>query len=64
MARTKNDFIAVCVEVRILWVLIFRIQRQITKLPNLTPCWETFEGENFRRSVGREHFAEKIFAEC
>ena len=39
MARTKNDFIAVCVEVRILWVLIFRIQRQITKLPNLTPCW-------------------------
>ena len=25
---------------------------------------EIFEGENFRGSVGREHFAEKIFIEC
>ena len=25
---------------------------------------ETFEGENFHRLVGREHFAEKTFMEC
>ena len=25
---------------------------------------EIFKGENFRGSVGKEHFAEKTFAEC
>ena len=29
-----------------------------------TVQWEIFEGENFRRSVGKEHFAEKTFVEC
>ena len=25
---------------------------------------ENFEGENFRGSVGKDHFAEKTFVEC
>ena len=41
------------------------IQSRYANLPIKFPySGETFDRENFRGSIGREHFVEKTFAEC